>query len=78
MKKVILSAAVLSAFSFASCEKERTCTCTSTYTYGGSSTPTTSAKTYKDVTKRQAKTLCVGYTETDANGGVTTTDCKLD
>jgi len=32
MKKLILSAAVLSAFSFASCKKDHTCTCTTTST----------------------------------------------
>jgi hypothetical protein len=77
MKKVILFAAVASAFSFASCEKERNCTCTTSYTFAGTTTSSTSVKTYKDVTKSQAKTLCAGYTETDPNGAVTTADCKL-
>ncbi|MES2139219.1 MAG: hypothetical protein V4511_05895 [Bacteroidota bacterium] len=77
MKKVILCAAVVSAFSFASCEKERNCTCTTTSTFGGASTTSTSIRTFKDVTKGQAKTLCKGWTETDGNGAVTTADCKL-
>jgi hypothetical protein len=78
MKKVVLFAAAVAAISFVSCEKERNCTCTSTYTFGGSSTSATKVTTYKDVTKKQAKTLCVSSTTTDANGGVTTDDCKLD
>ena len=32
MKKILLFAAVLSAFTFASCKKERTCSCTTTTT----------------------------------------------
>jgi hypothetical protein len=75
MKKIVLCALVITAF--ASCEKERTCTCTETNTFGGVSTTSTSIKTYKDVTKRQATILCVSWTETDPNGSVTTADCKL-
>jgi hypothetical protein len=60
-----------------SCKKEHTCTCTSTYTSGGVSSTATTSITYKDVTKRNAKTLCVSSTQTDAAGGVTTDDCKL-
>lgn len=77
MKKIILSTAVITSLLFASCEKERTCACTYTSTFAGASTTSTSAKTYKDVTKSQGKTLCAGWTETDPNGTVTTADCKL-
>ncbi len=77
MKKTILFVAVLSAISFASCKKERACTCTSTTTFAGSTSTGAQTKTYKDVTKKQAKTLCVGYTTTDGSGAVTTVDCKL-
>lgn len=77
MKKVILGATVITLALFASCEKERNCTCTITETFAGSTTTTTTSKTYKDVTRSQGKTLCAGWTETDANGKVTTADCKL-
>ncbi|HEX8516097.1 MAG TPA: hypothetical protein VF868_07845 [Bacteroidia bacterium] len=40
MKKVILFAAVLSAFSFASCKKDRSCTCTASTTIAQSWTTT--------------------------------------
>lgn len=79
MKKVILFAAVLSAFTFASCKKEHDCKCSTTSTFAGSTSPaTTTTVTYKDVTKRNAKTLCVSSTETDADGRVTTSTCSLD
>ncbi len=79
MKKVILFAAVTTAFSFASCKKEHDCKCSSTYTFGGAtSAAETNTITYKDVTKKNAKTLCVSSTETDANGGVRTTSCSVD
>jgi hypothetical protein len=77
MKKVTLFAAVLTAFTFASCEKERDCTCTTTNAYAGTSTSSTQTIVYKDVTKKQAKTLCASYTTTDASGTTTTQDCKL-
>ena len=78
MKKVVLFAAVLSAMSFASCKKERDCTCTVTETQPGQiATSYTSTRTYKDVKKSQAKTLCAGWTETSPGGTVTTADCKL-
>lgn len=77
MKKTILFVAVLAAISFASCKKERECTCTVTSTFGGTSSSGTQTRTYKDVTKKQAKTLCAGWTETSASGTVTTADCKL-
>ena len=78
MKKIILFAAVVSAISFASCKKERDCSCTTTSAFGGATTSSSSVVTYKDVTKKQGKTLCVSYTTTDASGAVTTADCKLD
>jgi hypothetical protein len=78
MKKVILFAAVVSAFSLASCKKERDCKCTTTTTYAGSSVSGTANTTYKDVTKKQAKMNCISYTRTGDNGQVTTYDCKLD
>ncbi len=79
MKKVILFAAVATAFSFASCKQEHDCKCSSTTTFGATTSPAaTSTVTYKDVTKRHAKTLCVSSTETDANGAVTTSTCTVD
>lgn len=79
MKKVILFSAVLAALSFASCKKEHDCTCTSTKTYAGTTTNEgTTIVTYKDVTKRNAKTLCVSSTQTDPDGKVTTSTCTLD
>ena len=78
MKKIILSSAVAVALIMTSCQKkEHTCSCSSVYTYGGVNTPSSSSVTYKDVTKKNAKTLCVSSTQTDANGGVTTTSCEL-
>jgi hypothetical protein len=78
MKKVILFAAVVSAISFASCKKERDCACTTTTNYGGASTTSSQTITYKDVTKKQAKTLCASWTTTDtSNGAVTTQSCTL-
>jgi hypothetical protein len=77
MKKIILSAAVASCVLFASCEKERDCKCTTTTAFAGSSSTTTSTVTYKDVTKKQGKTLCASWTSTNDNGTVTTKDCEL-
>ncbi|MES2593018.1 MAG: hypothetical protein V4608_14140 [Bacteroidota bacterium] len=51
MKKILLCAAVISAFSFASCKKDRTCTCTGTSTFTTTTvtdwetSPTTTATT---------------------------------
>ncbi|MDF2436861.1 MAG: hypothetical protein K0Q95_1237 [Bacteroidota bacterium] len=59
MKKIILFAAVISAFSFASCKKDRSCTCTST-----STTTTVSDKVYDNNAKPAVST-----TTTDSNGG---------
>ena len=79
MKKVILFAAVTTAFTFASCKKEHDCKCSSTTTFGGStSAAVETTVTYKDVTKKNAKTLCVSTTKTDASGSVTTNTCTLD
>ncbi len=79
MKKVILFVAVTTAFSFASCKKEHDCKCSSTTSFAGSTTAAAvTTVTYKDVTKKNAKTLCVSSTKTDASGSVTTTECSLD
>jgi hypothetical protein len=78
MKKVALFAAVVTAISMTSCVKERDCKCTTTYSYAGASTSSTQTIVYKDVTKKQGKTLCASYTSTDENGATTTQDCKLD
>jgi hypothetical protein len=78
MKKIIFSAAVAVTFLFASCaKKEHTCTCTVTSSYAGTSTSYSTNETYKDVTKKNAKTLCVSSTTTDATGATTTSDCSL-
>lgn len=77
MKKVILSAVAVAAISMTSCVKERDCTCTTTTSYAGASSSSTQNIVYKDVTKKQAKTLCASYTTTDANGATTTQDCEL-
>jgi hypothetical protein len=78
MKNLILSAAVIAAFAMSSCqEKERNCTCKTTYTYAGVSDQTTETIVYKDVTKKQMKNLCVGYTTTDDTGHTTTKDCEI-
>ncbi|MCW3070659.1 MAG: hypothetical protein JWO44_549 [Bacteroidetes bacterium] len=77
MKKVVLFAAAVAAISMSSCVKERDCTCTTTNSYAGSSTSSTQTIVYKDVTKKQAKTLCASYTTTDDSGYTTTQDCEL-
>lgn len=77
MKKVILFAAAVAAISMSSCVKERDCTCTTTSSYAGTSQSSTQTIVYKDVTKKQAKTLCASYTTTDDSGITTTQDCSL-
>lgn len=77
MKKIFFFCAILSVSLFISCVKERDCECTTTITYAGVSTISTSNTVYKDVTKKQAKTLCVSSTNTAEDGKVTTKDCKL-
>jgi hypothetical protein len=77
MKKVILSTAVLAVSFLTSCVKERDCQCTTTESFAGKSTSSTQTTVFKDVTKKQAKTLCASYTTTDGSGVVTTQDCKL-
>ena len=57
MKKIFLFAAVLSAFTFASCKKDRTCTCTSTTTSGGSSTTGTAQVVKHKKIKKNTKNL---------------------
>jgi hypothetical protein len=79
MKKVTLIAAVVTAVLMSSCSvKERDCKCTTTYSYAGNSSTSSETIVYKDVTKKQAKTLCVGYTTTDDTGHTTTKSCELE
>jgi hypothetical protein len=82
MKKILVFAAVISAFSFASCKKERTCTCTSTstttttsmwQTTGNTTTETSSgsgtgAIIYNDAKKKDAKKACIDFNSTDTDG----------
>jgi hypothetical protein len=77
MKKLILSLTVLTASFFSSCVKERDCQCTTTESFAGKSSTSTQTTVFKDVTKKQAKTLCASYTTTNESGVVTTQDCKL-
>jgi hypothetical protein len=78
MKKIIFSTAVAATVLLASCaKKEHTCTCTVVSSYAGTSSSSTYSETYKDVTKKNAKTLCVSSTSTDASGVTTTSDCSL-
>jgi hypothetical protein len=79
MKKVILFAAVLSAFSFASCKKDRSCTCSSTSTtttvtdWDNSTTSDTDTDTdsdagvivYNDAKKKDAKKACIDSNSED-------------
>lgn len=78
MKKLFLFGTTLALFVLASCVKERNCSCTTTKSYAGTSTAETSMIVLKDVTKKQAKTLCASSTTTDEKGVVTTKDCKLE
>jgi hypothetical protein len=78
MKKVILFATIAVAVSMTSCQKkERDCFCSTTVSYAGNSTTSSETIVYKDVTKKQAQTLCVGYTTTDDVGYTTTKSCEL-
>lgn len=78
MKKLFFVCSVLASALLTSCVKERDCQCTTTVTYAGASKSSTSNTVYKDVTKKQAKSLCASYTTTDEDGRVTTKDCKLE
>ncbi len=71
MKKVFLFAAVISAFSFASCKKDHTCTCIDS-TAGS----TADVTTYPKSTKAAARANCLSYTSTNS-GVTTTTTCTL-
>lgn len=79
MKKVILFATVAAAISFTSCKKaEHECECSSTYSFAGSTTDAVvTTETYKDVTKKHAKSLCYSSSTTNEVGGVTTKTCEL-
>ncbi len=70
MKKVILFAAVVSAFSLASCKKDRVCTCV-TSPGGG-----TTVVTYTASKSGPANAACLSSTET-SNGVTSTTTCTL-
>ncbi len=63
MKKVFLFAAVITAFSFASCKKDYTCTCTSTAASGAAGI--TTSTTIHD-TKSKATTACNNLTTASA------------
>ena len=79
MKKLLLSVAVISAFSFASCKKDHTCTCTTTSTFPGSTTDT-DVYTIVDSKKGDAKKMCIDNTRTWSSGGVSytnTSTCEL-
>lgn len=75
MKKLkLLTTTGLIAMAIISCKKDRVCECTTTS--GGFSA--TGSVTLKNVTKKQAKDICVSGVSYDSNGQVTTTtDCKL-
>lgn len=70
MKKVILFAAVVSAFSFASCKKDRTCTCITDP--GGS----TEIVTFTKAKKGDASAACLSSTRV-SNSTTYTTTCTL-
>jgi hypothetical protein len=73
MKKVILFAAVVSAFSFASCKKDHTCTCTDT------NTSTTSWTTVKNYDNSAIADVTTSGSSTDSNSDayvVTINDAK--
>lgn len=72
MKKVMLFAAVVTAFSFASCKKDYTCKCTTVYAGGSSPTVVSETGSYK-ATKKKSKTVCAGLESTDASQ---TTTCE--
>ena len=71
MKKLVLSIAVVSAFSFASCKKDHTCTCIDS-TAGSIAT----VDVYPKSSKAAARANCLSYTQTYSGVTVTTT-CTL-
>lgn len=75
MKKITLLMVINGALMFvSSCKKDRVCECTTTS--GGIST--TTSVTLVNVTKKQAKDICVSKVYYDSNGNVGyTEDCKL-
>ena len=74
MKKLLLTVAVISAFSFASCKKDSTCTCTAVYADGSPSQ--TSVITIIDARKMDAKKMCINTTSGTGNDLETKT-CTL-
>ncbi len=79
MKKTVLSIVAVTCLSLTCCKKERTCTCTVNERYPIIFSPSsyTGTYTYKRVTKKQLKTLCVSYAETNSDGYTKTVDCEL-
>jgi hypothetical protein len=75
MKKILLFAAVISAFSFASCKKDHTCTCVTTGNYPGA-TSSTDVTTYTKSKKADARANCLS-TSTVYMGYTTTQTCTL-
>lgn len=78
MKKIILFASVISAFSFASCKKDRVCTCVYTTNPGGSTY--TDVKTYTKAKKGDAMSHCLNGSSTSEYFGqtyTTTWTCTL-
>ncbi len=71
MKKVFLFAAVITAFSFASCKKDYTCTCTTT---AASGVPGVTTSTTIHDTKSKATTTC--NNATTASAGTETCSVK--
>ncbi len=79
MKKIILTAVVLSTFLFTSCKKEYVCECNKIYTgSSGSVTKSDGSYTFKD-SRTRAETRCNEQegTGTDFFSGDYTRECQI-
>ena len=79
MKKVILVVAI-AGLAMASCKKDRICSCTvtSSYTAGSTTinTTTNDETTFKEVSKRTAKSACISRKASDSNSSYSAV-CEL-
>ena len=74
MKKIYISAAVLTMLAFASCKKDYTCECTVS---DGQGTNSTSSVTIHE-SKKDAESACKASNSTVSSGGMTmTSTCKI-
>jgi hypothetical protein len=78
MKKTLIIAAI-AGLAMASCKKDRTCTCVQASTAAGS-VSSTQVLTYHKVSSKDAKELCVSYTQqttAPVSGETTSWTCTI-